>query len=147
MEKRKEYEILETNLQPFFWRKSKNIIRQNKKAALQEFLFGKDVDRKPDNQASNTITQILEDQIQNLQNQVDLETKLMKVEQNSKHTLSGPLQLLESSKTIQEELFLTSERSEIYIQIKRKTLMDRISSLFGTSPHTAHGFGWKDFRR
>ena len=36
----KDYEILETNLQPFFWRKVRNIIRQNKKAALQEFLFG-----------------------------------------------------------------------------------------------------------
>jgi len=28
------YEISQTNLQPFFWRKVKNIIRQNKKAAL-----------------------------------------------------------------------------------------------------------------
>jgi len=36
----KNYEILSTNLQPFFWRKVKNIIRQNKKAILQEFLFG-----------------------------------------------------------------------------------------------------------
>ena len=43
------YEILKTNLQPFFWRKIKNIIRQNKKAALQQFLFGKDADSKPDN--------------------------------------------------------------------------------------------------
>ena len=33
IEKGKEYEILETNLQPFFWRKVKNIIRQNQKAA------------------------------------------------------------------------------------------------------------------
>jgi len=40
LENGKDYEILETNLQPFFWRKVKNIIRQNKKAALQEFLFG-----------------------------------------------------------------------------------------------------------
>ena len=36
----KDYEILSTNLQPFFWREVKNIIRQNKKGALQEFLFG-----------------------------------------------------------------------------------------------------------
>ena len=35
----KDYEILQTNLQPFFWRKVKNIIRQNKKSALHEFLF------------------------------------------------------------------------------------------------------------
>jgi hypothetical protein len=33
MEKGKDYEILETNLQPFFWRKVKNIIRQNQKSA------------------------------------------------------------------------------------------------------------------
>jgi len=42
MEKGEDYEILKTNLQPFFWRKVKNIIRQNKKDALLEFLFGKD---------------------------------------------------------------------------------------------------------
>ena len=58
----KDYEILETNLQPFFWRKVKNIIRQNKKLALQEFLFGKDADNQPPYQASRI--QILEDQIQ-----------------------------------------------------------------------------------
>jgi len=40
MEVGKNYEILETNLQPFFWKKVKNIIRQNKKGALHEFLFG-----------------------------------------------------------------------------------------------------------
>jgi hypothetical protein len=34
METGEEYEILNTNLQPFFWRKVKNIIRQNKKSAL-----------------------------------------------------------------------------------------------------------------
>ena len=32
--------VLKTNLKPFFWRKIKNIMKQNKKAALQEFLFG-----------------------------------------------------------------------------------------------------------
>jgi hypothetical protein len=33
-------EVLTTNLQPFFWRKVETIIRQNKKGALIEFLFG-----------------------------------------------------------------------------------------------------------
>ena len=33
LENGKDYEILQTNLQPFFWRKVKNIIRQNKKSA------------------------------------------------------------------------------------------------------------------
>ena len=37
IENGKDYEILETNLQPFFWRKVNNIIRQNKKA-LSELL-------------------------------------------------------------------------------------------------------------
>jgi hypothetical protein len=36
----KDYQILSTNLQPFLWKKLKNIIRQNKKGALHEFLFG-----------------------------------------------------------------------------------------------------------
>ena len=71
MEKGKEYEILETNLQPFFWRKVKNIIRQNKKAALQEFLFGSTYGRGEvspilDTSSSPTV-KILEDQIQALQ--------------------------------------------------------------------------------
>ena len=88
----------------------KNIIQRNKKDALLEFLFGKDEDSKPDNQASNPYLQILEDQIQTLQNQVNslqqkviqLEAKLMTVEQNSKYALSEPSQPLESSKTIQQ---------------------------------------------
>ena len=66
MEKGKDYEILTTNLQPFFWRKVKNIIRQNQKAALQEFLFEKDENSNPNKEASNPRIQILEDQIQNL---------------------------------------------------------------------------------
>ena len=34
MENTKDYKILSTNLQPFFWKKVKNIIRKNKKGAL-----------------------------------------------------------------------------------------------------------------
>ena len=45
IENAQDYEILSTNLQPFVWRKVKNIIRQNKKAAFQEFLFGSDTMR------------------------------------------------------------------------------------------------------
>ena len=40
MQKREDYEILSTNLQPFFWRKLKTILRQNKKIVLLQFLFG-----------------------------------------------------------------------------------------------------------
>ena len=53
----KDYEILQTNLKFLFWRKVKNIIRQNKKAALQEFLFGSEGSNPP-----------LEEKFKNLQN-------------------------------------------------------------------------------
>jgi len=83
LENGKDYEILQTNLQSFFWRKVKNIIRQNKKSALQEFLFGKNDDSKLDNQTSNPRIKILEDQIQNLSNQVDsLQQKIIQLEHN-----------------------------------------------------------------
>jgi len=52
----KNYEILSTNLQPFFWRKVKNIIRQNKKAALQDFLFGSNNGRSVSYEGSNPYT-------------------------------------------------------------------------------------------
>ena len=105
METGKDYEVLETNLQPFFWRKVKNIIRQNKKAALQEFLFG-----LQESIASTEIQNDLKDKIESLENQVNslqqkviqLEAKFMTFEQNSKYALSEPLQPLESSKTIQD---------------------------------------------
>lgn len=97
IENGKDYEILETNLQPFFWRKVKNIIRQNKKAALQEFLFG-----SQESIASTEIQNDLKDKIESLENQVNslqqkviqLEAKFMTVKQNSKYALSEPLQLL-----------------------------------------------------
>ena len=109
IENGKDYEILETNLQPFFWdlrethvfqdfvRTVKNIIRQNKKAALQEFLFG--------SQATE-IQNDLKDKIESLENQVNslqqkviqLEAKLMTVKQNSKYALS---ELLKRSKAAQ----------------------------------------------
>ena len=105
LENGRDYEILETNLQPFFWRKVKNIIRQNKKAALQEFLFG-----SQESIASTEIQNDLKDKIESLENQVDslqqkviqLEAKLMRIEQNFKYPLSEPSQPLESSKTIQQ---------------------------------------------
>ena len=65
----------------------KNIIRQNKKAALQEFLFGKE------DQPLGLIP-ALDAKIQNLQNQVDsLQQKVIHLEtllKNSKYPLSDP---------------------------------------------------------
>jgi len=43
----KDYRILQTNLQPFFWRKVKNTIQENKKGALLGFLFGSPIDIQP----------------------------------------------------------------------------------------------------
>jgi hypothetical protein len=106
IENGEDYEILQTNLQPFFWRKVKTIIRQNKKAALQEFLFGKD---EVNQDQTLGLIPHLEDQIKILQNQVnflqdrisDLETKL-RFEENSKYALSGTLQAPEATKIIHQ---------------------------------------------
>jgi hypothetical protein len=115
LENGKDYEILHTNLQPFFWRKVKNIIRQNKKAALQEFLF---------NTAEETIGSILhlEDQIKILQNQVnslqdrisDLETKL-RFEENSKYALSRTLEAPDTMKSIQQGDYTLQNKNEPYL--------------------------------
>ena len=77
-----------------FWRKVKNIIRQNKKLALQEFLFG-----SQESIASTEIQNDLKDKIESLENQVNslqqkviqLEAKFITFEQNSKYALSEPL--------------------------------------------------------
>jgi hypothetical protein len=101
LENGKDYEILETNLQPFFWRKVKNIIRQNKKAALQEFLFGsQDSIAAPETQNHlNEKIESLETQLSSLQQKViDLEAKL----ENPKSPRSGLLEGLESTKSIQQ---------------------------------------------
>jgi hypothetical protein len=102
----KNSEILETNLQPFFWKNVKNKIRQNKKTALQEFLF---------NTAEEPIGSILhlEDQIQRLQNQVnsfqdrisDLETKLT-FEETSKYAFSRTLEAPKMRKSIQQGIII-----------------------------------------
>jgi len=110
METGKEYEILQTNLQPFFWRKIKNIIRQNQKGALLEFLFGKDQDNKLVNQGSNPA---FDDKIQNLQNQINslaqqverLQQKIIQLEsnlENSEYALRGTLHAPDDRKTIQQ---------------------------------------------
>ena len=68
MEMGENYEILKTNLQPFFWRKVKTIIRQNQKGALLEFLFGKD---EVNQDQTLDLIPHLQDQIKALNNQVD----------------------------------------------------------------------------
>lgn len=105
----KDYEILETNLQPFFWRKVKDIIRQNKKLALQEFLFGNEGTRMGEEahdnshkKASNLRIQLLETQIQTLKSQVDsLEQKISELE-NFKKVISELLKRSQASKIDQQ---------------------------------------------
>ena len=78
METGKEYEILQTNLQPFFWRKIKNIIRQNQKGALLEFLFGSEkADLKESQNLKEEIKDLkdlfnsLDQKITDLQNEIE----------------------------------------------------------------------------
>lgn len=142
LENGKDYEILQTNLQPFFWRKVKNIIRQNKKSAVQEFLFGKNEDSKLDNHTSNPRIKILEDQIQNLSNQVDsLQQKIIELEDNQtleiKKTLSELLKHSEAAKIGQQTDYtlnpeqsaqssnLLGNESEINLEVQEP--MDEIS--------------------
>jgi hypothetical protein len=100
MENGKDDEILSTNLQPFFWRKVKNIIRQNQKAALLEFLFGKA--EVTQDQPFGLIPH-LQDQIKALKNQVDsLHQKIIELEQNQTLEIKKPLsELLKRSKAAQ----------------------------------------------
>ena len=122
---RKDHEILQTNLQSFFWKQVHNIIRQNKKGALQEFLFGSEVTRMGSTYGRGEVYTILDtssspaldakiqtlqksydalrSQVQSLQQKViQLEAKLMRIEQSFKYPLIEPSQPLESSKTVQQ---------------------------------------------
>lgn len=96
METGKDYQILETNLKPFFWIRVKNIIRQNKKGALLEFLFGsnhsigedkrsgvKGSDPDLDQQLTSLkeTMKLLQNQVDSLQEKViDLENQLTNTE-------------------------------------------------------------------
>ena len=83
----------------------KNIIRQNKKDALLQFLFGsQDSMGEPETQNHlNQKIERLQNQINLLQQKViQLEAKFMTVEQDSKYALSEPSRPLESSKTSQQ---------------------------------------------
>ena len=100
IENAQDYEILSTNLQPFFWKKVKNIIRQNKKGALLEFLFGSDNDRGDSFQSLSPSLKEMEKKIKNLQNQVTLlQQKVINLEaklDNSKYPLSDALEASKS---------------------------------------------------
>jgi len=118
MQTGKDYEILTTNLQPFFWRKVKNIIRQNKKGALLEFLFGK---AEVNQDQTDLCFPHLEDQIQTLQNQVNsLQQKIIELEENQtlkiKKALSELLKQSQPSKTIQQGNYTLKPNMGSYFQ-------------------------------
>jgi len=102
IENAKNYEILSTNLQLFFWRKVKNVIQQNKKGALLEFLFGSQELIAP------TATQNdLKEKIKNLETQVSsLQHKVIELEQsqtlNLNHALSELLKRSQATKIDQQ---------------------------------------------
>ena len=98
----KDLQILTTNLQFSFWRKLKTILRQNKKAVLLQFLFGRGYSYQGSILNSDTI-----EMIQNLQNQVNsLQQKLIELEKNQtlnlKHALSSTLEDPDATKIIQQ---------------------------------------------
>lgn len=115
-----DYQILQTNLQPFFWKKVHNIIRQNKKDALLEFLFGSEVTRLGSENATghglDATIQTLQKSYDGLREQVhSLQQKVIQLETlltNSKYPakarrklrLSDATQPLEPSKTTQQEV-------------------------------------------
>ena len=111
------FNCVSTNLQPFFWKKVHNVIRQNKKSALQEFLFRKDQDNKSINQDPNPRIKILEDQIQSLQNQINfLQDRICDLETNSKCALKGTLDEPDEIKTIQQDDYTIDSNKGSYLQ-------------------------------
>lgn len=125
LETGKDYEILQTNLPPFFWRKVKNIIRQNKKAALQEFLFGsQDSIVAPETQNHlNEKIETLQNQVNSLQDRIrDLETTL----ENSKYALSRTLKASEATKIIQQDDFTLKDKKGSYLRQNDSTINHQV---------------------
>jgi uncharacterized protein YlxW (UPF0749 family) len=95
----------------------KNIIRQNKKAALQEFLFGsQDSIAAPETQNHlNEKIETLQNQVNSLQDRIrDLETTL----ENSKYALSRTLKASEATKIIQQGRFYPERQKGLLFDTK-----------------------------
>lgn len=118
METGKDFEILSTNPKPFFWKKVKRIILQNKKAALQEFLFGSQKISSATDAAITKEFQSLKEKMEILQNQVKfLKQKVNNLEnqtKDSKDALRGQNKASESLKTIKQRNYtLSSKKAHI----------------------------------
>jgi len=120
MENGKDYQILETNLKPSFWRNLKNILRQNKKSLVLQFLFGNTygIESSNDNyrQGSNPH---LEDKIAALQNQVNsLQARVTHLEakgKNPEYPISGTLGVPDVTKTIQQGIYTLKTNMGSYL--------------------------------
>ena len=89
MENGKDLEILRTNLQSSFWRKLKRILRQNKKIALLQFLFG-----SQGSTLQTHLTKELEEKIQIFKNQIaSLQERVIHLE-NQNLVMEGKLNML-----------------------------------------------------
>jgi hypothetical protein len=110
MENGKDYEIFSTNLHPFFWRKVENILRQNKKGALQEFLFGSQLNQSINHSDSqNDFQERIQNQLNYLQQKViDLETKI----DNQKYVRRGQNKASENIKSIPQEDYTTASQTK-----------------------------------
>ena len=120
---KEDSQILKTNLKPFFWRKLKNILRQNKKAVLQEFLFGNHQGSngsKLNLTGSNPDLEVL---IQNLQNQVnslqdrivELENQSLERERNLNILSEAPRRSKIGSSTLEQGNYTLKENQGSYL--------------------------------
>lgn len=104
----KDYEILSTNLQPFFWRKVENILRQNKKGALQEFLFGSQLNHSDSQKDFQERIQTNQNQILLLlQRVIDLEIKVEEYARRRQNKASEAIKSIPQDKAPNEDDFIT----------------------------------------
>ena len=87
----------------------KNIIRQNKKGVLQEFLFGSQLNHSDSQNDLEEKIQILQNQLNYLQQKViDLETKI----ENQKYVRRGQNKASENIKSIPQEDYTTASQTK-----------------------------------
>ena len=119
----RKVQILKTNLQPSFWRQLKKILEQNKKKVLLQFLFGSQQESDVEEKIQN-----LETLVSSLQQKViQLEAKLMTVEQNSKYALSELLKASKEMKTIQQGDSILKENNSSYLAENDSQVRDSTS--------------------
>jgi len=119
----RKVQILKTNLQPSFWRQLKKILEQNKKKVLLQFLFGSQQESDVEEKIQN-----LETLVSSLQQKViQLEAKLMTVEQNSKYALSELLKASKDMKTIQQGDYILKENNSSYLAENDSQVRDSTS--------------------